>query len=105
MYGYNVENKKYVINEEESAIVRQVFENYANGMKAQEIVDELNNKGLKTKYFKTRKRIKCQPSITHEHTNQFRQPAVRSFIRRYRESIYHRHQYKRSKVKQYYQCS
>lgn len=37
MYGYNIENKKYVINEEESAIVRQVFENYAN-------------KGLKTKY-------------------------------------------------------
>ena len=50
MYGYNVENKKYVINEEESAIVRQVFENYANGMKVQEIVDDLNNKGLKTKY-------------------------------------------------------
>ena len=50
LYGYNVENKKYVINEEESAIVRQVFENYANGMKAQEIVDDLNNKGLKTKY-------------------------------------------------------
>ncbi len=50
LYGYNVENKKYVINEEESAIVRQVFENYANGMKAQEIVDDLNDKGLKTKY-------------------------------------------------------
>ena len=50
LYGYNVENKKYVINEEESAIVRQIFENYANGMKAQEIVDDLNNKGLKTKY-------------------------------------------------------
>jgi len=50
LYGYNVENKKYVINEEESTIVRQVFENYASGMKAQEIVDDLNNKGLKTKY-------------------------------------------------------
>lgn len=50
LYGYNVENKKYVINEEESAIVRQVFEGYANGKKAQEIVDDLNNKGLKTKY-------------------------------------------------------
>lgn len=50
LYGYDVENKKYVINEIESSIVKQVFEDYANGKKAQEIVDDLNNKGLKTKY-------------------------------------------------------
>ena len=50
LYGFDVVNKKYVINEVESEIVRKIFRDYANGKKAIEIVNELNNKGLKTKY-------------------------------------------------------
>lgn len=50
LYGYDVKEKKYIVNETESKIVSQIFEDYANGKKAQEIVDDLNNKGLKTKY-------------------------------------------------------
>ncbi len=50
LYGYEVKDKKYVINEGEGSIVKQVFEDYSNGKKAQEIVDNLNNRGLKTKY-------------------------------------------------------
>ena len=50
LYGFDVVNKKYVINEVESEIVKKIFRDYANGKKAIEIVNELNNKGLKTKY-------------------------------------------------------
>ena len=49
LYGYDVVDKKYVLNESESAIVRNIFESYTNGKKIKEIVDDLNNKGLKTK--------------------------------------------------------
>lgn len=49
LYGYDVVNKKYVVNETESKIVKQIFEDYANGKKTTEIVEDLNNKGLKTK--------------------------------------------------------
>lgn len=49
LYGYDVVNKKYVINETESKIVRQIFDDYANGIKTTQIVENLNNKGLKTK--------------------------------------------------------
>ncbi len=49
LYGYGVVNKKYVINEAESQIVKQIFEDYANGKKTVEIVDSLNNAGITTK--------------------------------------------------------
>ena len=47
--GYDVIDKKYVLNESESVIVKSIFESYTNGKKIKEIVDDLNNKGLKTK--------------------------------------------------------
>lgn len=37
LFGYDIVNKKYVINEKESSIVKQIFEDYSNGKKAQEI--------------------------------------------------------------------
>ena len=49
LYGYDVIDKKYVLNESESVIVKSIFESYTNGKKIKEIVDDLNNKGLKTK--------------------------------------------------------
>lgn len=48
-YGYNVVNKKYVINEAEAEIVRRVFNAYANGAAMQEICDALNAEGHRTK--------------------------------------------------------
>ena len=33
LYGFDVVNKKYVINEVESEIVRKIFRDYANGKK------------------------------------------------------------------------
>ena len=39
LYGYDVVDKKYVINTIEAGIVRKIFTDYANGKKTQEIVD------------------------------------------------------------------
>lgn len=41
IYGYDVVNKKYVINENEAAIVRQVYRDYANGRIVRSICEEL----------------------------------------------------------------
>ena len=48
-YGYDIVDKKFVINPEESKIIKKIFSDYANGKKLKEIVDELKNKGIKTK--------------------------------------------------------
>ena len=48
-YGYDIVDKKFVINLEKSEIVKKIFSDYANGKKLKEIVDELKNKGIKTK--------------------------------------------------------
>lgn len=39
----------HVINETKSKIAKQIFEDYANGKKTTEIVEDLNKKRLKTK--------------------------------------------------------
>ena len=49
LYGYDVVDKKYVINPTEAGIVRRIFTDYANGKKTQEIVDELNKCKLTNK--------------------------------------------------------
>lgn len=48
--GYNIINGKYVINENEAAAVRRIFEIYADGGSYKDICDELNRKGLRTRY-------------------------------------------------------
>lgn len=49
LYGYKVVDKKYQIDDTEANIVRQIFSDYANGMKAKEIVDKLKNQAVKSK--------------------------------------------------------
>ncbi len=47
-YGYKIENKKWVIDEEHAKFVRQAFEEYSKGEKATEIADHLNAQGSRT---------------------------------------------------------
>ena len=47
VFGYNVVNKKYVINEFEASILRRIFLNYSQGYKAKQIANNLNDEGIK----------------------------------------------------------
>jgi len=48
-FGYSIdENKKYIENENESWVVRWVFEQYAGGTTATEIIEELKKKGVRS---------------------------------------------------------
>ena len=47
--GYDVINKKWKVNDRESMIVNDIFIRYKNGEKAKEIIDRLNNQGIKNK--------------------------------------------------------
>jgi len=49
LYGYKVENKKLVINEETAPAVRYMFEQYAKGVPKKQIIQELNNKGYRNR--------------------------------------------------------
>ena len=49
LLGYNIVNKKWVVNPEEAEIVRDVFNRYRNGEKGKSIVDRLNSQGIKPK--------------------------------------------------------
>ncbi len=49
LFGYDIVNKKYVINETEAEIIRQIFNDYLSGKTAVTILTELNNRGIKTK--------------------------------------------------------
>ena len=45
-YGYRVENKKVLIDEERAEVIRLIFQLYANGKCVREILDELNRIGI-----------------------------------------------------------
>ena len=45
-YGYMLNDNKIVVNEEEAAILKQIFMDYANGKRLCDIVDDLNCKGI-----------------------------------------------------------
>lgn len=47
-FGYDIKNKKYVINKEKAAIIRKIFSNYLNGKNCSAIAAELNSLGIKT---------------------------------------------------------
>jgi len=49
IYGYDIKDKKYIINENEAAVVRQIFADYLNGRIVKDIVQELNDRGIKNK--------------------------------------------------------
>ena len=46
MFGYKVENKKVIINEDEAEIVRQIYNDCANGKSVVSILQELHKKGI-----------------------------------------------------------
>lgn len=46
LFGYKAENKKIVINEPEAQIMRQAFEEYANGKPGTDIIDEMTARGI-----------------------------------------------------------
>jgi site-specific DNA recombinase len=48
--GYDIVSGNYVINENEAAAVRRIFDIYANGGSYKDICDELNHKGIRTRY-------------------------------------------------------
>lgn len=47
--GYNVEDGHFVVNDEEAAIVRRIFTEYASGKSYRHIIEGLNADGLTTK--------------------------------------------------------
>ena len=46
LYGYSVENKKVIIDEEKAEIVRYIFEQYSVGVYVEDIIAELTAKGI-----------------------------------------------------------
>lgn len=48
LYGYKVENKKIVIDEEKAPAIRYLFQEYASGKSKKQIIRELNAKGYTT---------------------------------------------------------
>ena len=46
VYGYKVENKKVLIDEETANVVRYIYEQYAAGVYVKDIIQDLNNKGI-----------------------------------------------------------
>ncbi len=49
IYGYDVINQKYVINEFEAAIVKEIFTKYSEGYTAVSIAADLRNRGIRNK--------------------------------------------------------
>ena len=49
LFGYDVVDKKWVVNTFEADIVRDIFRRYNNGEKLKEIIGRLNREGIKTK--------------------------------------------------------
>ena len=47
LYGYKIENKKYVIDEEDAVIVKRIFNEVLQKRTQQAICDDLNNEGIK----------------------------------------------------------
>lgn len=50
VYGYDLVNKKIVINEHEADIDNLIFQRYASGVFVKDIIAELNEKGIMNKY-------------------------------------------------------
>ena len=48
-YGYDIVNKKFIINERETEIVRKIFTDCSKGILLKDIAKELNEQGHKTK--------------------------------------------------------
>lgn len=49
LYGYKLENKKIVIDEEQAEIIRFIYEQYSVGVYVKDIMESLNNRGILNK--------------------------------------------------------
>ena len=49
IFGWDLKDKKYHINEAEAEVIREIFQKYAQGYKAQTIADELKEKNFRRK--------------------------------------------------------
>ena len=49
LLGYDTVEKKWTINPLEATVIRDIFTRYRNGEKAKDIINRLNNSGIKTK--------------------------------------------------------
>ncbi|MDR0855913.1 MAG: recombinase family protein [Clostridiales bacterium] len=49
LLGYDIIDKKWTVNEREAGLIRDIFTRYKNGEKAMDIINRLNNAGIKTK--------------------------------------------------------
>lgn len=49
-YGYDIVDRKLVVNEEEAKIVRRIYAEYISGKNTKEIAEDLNRDGVKRKY-------------------------------------------------------
>lgn len=57
LYGYDVIDKKNVVNEEESKVIQEIFSKFANGITGVAIAENLKQRGIRTKlgkYFTTK---------------------------------------------------
>lgn len=48
-YGYNIVDHKFVINEFETSIIQNIYKKFIDGVKIKDIVQDLNEKGIKNK--------------------------------------------------------
>ncbi len=48
-FGYDIKDKQFFINEEEASIVRQIYNDFLNGIGISTICSQLNKMGIKTK--------------------------------------------------------
>ena len=46
--GYRIENKRYVIDEVDAAIVREIFQKYADGWSYKQLCDDFNSRQIRT---------------------------------------------------------
>ncbi|MBL1208155.1 MAG: recombinase family protein, partial [Calditrichaeota bacterium] len=53
--GYDLKDKKLILNKDEAEIVKTIFHEYINGTKPSEIAQKLNSEGEKTKFHITKK--------------------------------------------------
>jgi len=90
--GYDTLNKKLVINNEESKIVKMIFEMYVDGKGCVQIRDKLNQLNLKTK--------KGLSFTQHAVINILANPVYKGFIRYGRTTNYD-HKGKRKKEDQF----
>ena len=69
LYGYDVVDKKNVINPSESEIVKEIFTKYSQGYTAASIAKDLRNRGIRTKRGKYIDEVKIYKIISNTKYN------------------------------------